>query len=368
MKIRRSVLWLTIAALVLIAVVLWHGRGQLSKTPASVPTETNSTSAATQHVANKSSQPNRATSVAATQNNATGTGKPGVVKWQSLNPSNRINMLKAMLQANDADIVFYGKLEDQFSNGVSDAKVSFGIQYRNDKGSGMYRGQVVSDANGYFTISGYKGENLGIMPDKTGYVLATTGTEFRYSQLEPGYFVPDPNNPVVIKMWKQQGGEHLVSFNIKASIPVDGSPQGFNLHTGREIQKGGDLIIRLQSASKPSVRNQYDWKASMQIADGGIIQDTNGLGLEKMFEAPSSGYTPEFELISDKGTQQWSPRFIGGVYFTGHGGQIYGKMIIQILTDVVKNGRIPIMINGYLNPAGSRNLEIDPKLVTEAHP
>jgi hypothetical protein len=35
---------------------------------------------------------------------------------------------------------------------------------------------------------------------------------------------------------------------------------------------------------------------------------------------------------------------------------------------VVKDGTVPLIINSYLNPAGSRSLEIDPGTDTEAHP
>ena len=44
-----------------------------------------------------------------------------------------------------------------------------------------------------------------------------------------------------------------------------------------------------------------------------------------------------------------------------------GKVDLAITTDFVKDGSVPISLGGYINLAGSRNLEIDPKLVTEAH-
>ena len=111
-------------------------------------------------------------------------------------------MLKEILQANDADIVFYGRLEDQLGRVVSGAEVDFNIQYENPQTRGNQSGRVMADANGVFTISGYKGANLTIVPRKAGYVLTATNATFRYSQISPGYFVPEAGNPTVITMWK----------------------------------------------------------------------------------------------------------------------------------------------------------------------
>jgi hypothetical protein len=64
----------------------------------------------------------------------------------------------------------------------------------------------------------------------------------------------------------------------------------------------------------------------------------------------------------------WTSRFINSFCFTSRNAGCYGKLAIEVISDVVKNGTVPVIINSYVNPSGSRNLEIDPAMVTAAHP
>ena len=110
------------------------------------------------------------------------------VSRKSPPPQDKVTLLKEILQANDADIVFYGRLEDQSGSAVSGAAVNFSIQYENPNARGIQRGQVVSDGNGFFTISGYKGANLTIMPKKRAMRWPRPARSFRYSQISAGVF------------------------------------------------------------------------------------------------------------------------------------------------------------------------------------
>ena len=83
-----------------------------------------------------------------------------VTNLQTPQAKNKVTLLKEILQANDANIAFYGRLEDQFGSAVSSANIDFSIQYENPNDRGIKRGQVMSDNNGGFTISGYKGAIL----------------------------------------------------------------------------------------------------------------------------------------------------------------------------------------------------------------
>lgn len=87
-----------------------------------------------------------------------------------------------------------------------------------------------------------------------------------------------------------------------------------------------------------------------------------------MFQAPDSGYQPSFTVKHQKGQQSWSSRFSGGFFFNSRGASLYGKFGFTIVTDVVGKNGVPITLRGYLNPAGSRNLEGDTTMVTGANP
>jgi hypothetical protein len=352
MKIRPLILLFIVAVAAIIVLILWREKNQIrvTETPPIIqtnavppPTATNATSIPPSVPV--STSPPRFGSVTNTAQ------PPPQGKWEQ--------MQSILATQNDIPIDFYGRIEDQFGSAVANATVSFSIGVYNGYESTEKRGQVITDGNGFFTITGYKGYDLGIMPEKAGYALATSSTLFKYSHLETHPFVPNKNNPFVLKMYKLQGAEHLISFNIKTYIPVDGSPVKFDLQTGQQVQSGGDLTISLQSSPKPSVQDGYDWRVSIQMADGGIIQDSSGLGLDKMFQAPDSGYEPEFDLSFQKGTQAWTARVDEGFYFTSRNSKFYGKLTLSIATYRVKDGAIPVTLNGYLNPAGSRNLELE---------
>ena len=82
-------------------------------------------------------------------------------------------MLDTLSTQNDVPIIFYGKLEDQFGNPVSDARITGTTIVNNGVTEGIGKFLTTSDANGQFTLDAGKGESLGIMPRKSGYALAS---------------------------------------------------------------------------------------------------------------------------------------------------------------------------------------------------
>jgi len=365
MKIRGSIIGLVTIVVILIAMVLWLGRKKPAETPLAGTAETNIASLSTEQTVKQSNtEANKSTPAQIISNNSqAATSQP-----ESTLPQDKVGLIKGILQANDADIVFYGRLEDQFGNMLGNVPINFEIRYENTSGKGVQRGQITSDVNGLFTISGYKGERLSFVPDKSGYILVSHNNGGIYSPQWPEEqrVHPDPKNPVVIKMWKQQGGEPLIHFSFNLRVPRDSTPVNFDLHTGTIVNTGGDLVIRLQCPLTPDTREQYDWQAIVQPVDGGII--SNNERLELMFQAPDSGYESEFDIKNEKDVSPWSSTFHGGFYFKSRGGNSYGKFDLGIVIYAIRDGLVPITVDGFINPSGSRNLEIDPKLVTEARP
>jgi len=73
------------------------------------------------------------------------------------------------------------------------------------------------------------------------------------------------------------------------------------------------LIIRLKSPLEPSSNQQYDWQATIQPVDGGIV--SSDVRLESRLGAPDSGYDSEFDINYKKDVKPWSSTFHGGFYF-----------------------------------------------------
>jgi len=176
MKIRGSIIGFVVIVAVLVALVLWYGKRQ--------PVETN------------------VAPVVTGQTDVEGSSSTTANSSQSESPvqNDQAALPKNILQGNDANIAFYGHLEDQSGSPVSGAAIHFSILYKKVNGRGIQRGQVLSDINGFFTISGFSGDRLTIIPRKPGYALATTNVIFLYTQGSPGYFVPNANSPTVIQM------------------------------------------------------------------------------------------------------------------------------------------------------------------------
>jgi hypothetical protein len=270
-------------------------------------------------------------------------------------------MLLMQRAANAQPQDFYGSIIAQHGQPVSRVTVTGNLMVMGGLGDGAKNQTLTtqSDTNGLFQFTDIKGWRFGITVKKVGYAMSL--------RKGPNGKTTSPNDREIFTMWKLQGAEPLISFNFKTYVPIDGTPVEFNLQTGQQVQSGGDLTISLQSTNAPSVRKEYDWQTSVQITGGGIIQDSNGFGLQKMFQAPDSGYEPEFDLSFQKNTQTWTPRFNADFYFYTQGNK-YGKLWLEIDTDVIKNDAAFVTLKGYLNPSGSHDLEIDPAKVTEAKP
>lgn len=362
MKIRSSILWFSVIVLTAIFLIVWYAKKRPeSPTPAVTAPELLedvSTALASQTKTNVDASKTNQQIVT-----AIGLTNAATVPQKSQEEITR----DRFATENDVPIVFYGKLEDQLGNPVAGAEITGNTIINNGITNGHGRFSAMSDASGFFQMDAGRGADLGIMPKKEGYVLATARTSFKYSRMfNPDYFVPDSNVPVVIKMWKLQGAEHLIRFNIRTRIPIDGKPVLFDLHTGQLVQAGGDIAIQVKITIKPGVRQRYLWQATVQPKDGGIVPAEGRLDLR--FQAPASDYESAFTLDNQTNDKDWSPSFHGGFYFKAHRDGVYGKFDLGIFTDVVKEDTIPVTLSGFINPAGSRNLEVNPALVTEAKP
>lgn len=353
MKIRRSIFGFIAIVAVLIALVLWFGKKQPVETSLTVSPATN---VAPPVAITPSTPANVPVHTSAPPAQVAPTSAPAS-QSQSPPPQDKVTLLKEILQANDADIVFYGRLEDQSGSAVSGAAVNFSIQYENPNARGIQRGQVVSAGNGFFTISGYKGANLTIMPKKTGYILATTGTSFRYSQISPGYFVPDTNNPTVIKMWKLQGAEPLVSINQRYKFHDTDAPINFDLLAGQIIPTGGDIQITVsRSPGVVSGRTRQDWGVQVGAVDGGLIEADGQEGVT--FEAPESGYQPSDSFImSTNAPHKWFGGFDQTFFLKSRNGQVYSKVNFSITINQQPDDYVWVEFHGVASTNGSRNWE-----------
>ena len=350
MKMRRSNFWFIMVMAALIALVLWHGKKQPTRTPPLASVETNAPPAATAK--------SPATTNSPVHSNAPVTqaapGAPIPPPTESIEQQ----MREGLAELNNEAVVLYGRVMDQFGAPVAGAMVTGSVQVNNGTRVGSDKISLVTDETGSFTISGYKGKALGIWVTKKGYVMATTNTYFIYSFLWPEAerYVPDAGNPTVIKMWKLQGAEPLVDISKEYKLPFTSAPINFDLVAGKIVPTGGDVKITVnRPAGEVSEHNPQDWGFEIEAVDGGLIE-TSGKEEAVTFAAPENGYQPSDTLTAS--SNRHGIGIIQQAFFVqSRNGQVYGKLGLSLGINRTPDGLMDISFSGVANANSSPNWE-----------
>jgi hypothetical protein len=350
MKIRGSIFWFIVVMAALIALMLWYGKKKPVETPPITSVETNAN--ATPPAATVPSQP-----VSAPVHMNTPSAQPMTNAATPPNQDKGEQMKEGLAAMNDVPMAFYGRLEDQFGSPVVGAQITGDIRIYNGIQSTVEHLKTVSDANGFFQLKGDKGESIGLMPHKDGYVLATTGTEFKYSYMYDGHFTPDPNNPTVIKMWKLQGAEPLVGIDKNYKLHYTDAPMNFDLVAGKIVPVGGDLKITVsRSAGEVSEHNPQDWSVQVEAVDGGLIETSVGES-RVTYAAPEDGYQPSAAFVMSTAAHSWHGAFDQMFFVESRGGKVYSKVRLMFGINDTPDGFMDITFSGAANANGSRNWE-----------
>lgn len=354
MPIRRSVVLFIAVAVALTVLVLKFGARKsapTSPTEPAQPVSGNRTAAPTPPIPTSSGSGASGAKTSAAPVNA------------PTPPQSKFDCAKEQLSIdNDQPIVFYGKLEDQFSNSIPGAVVHFEIRVLSGTEATVKRGDVVSDGSGLFTISGYHGQDLSVVPKKIGYALASLNGGGSYSLMDPDdqRVHPDLYNPVVIKMRKLQGAEPLAAINLHFKLPFTDAPILFDLLTGQVVPAGGDIKLTVTRA--PGVisgGSRGDWSVKLEAVDGGIMDSGGQEAIT--YEAPATGYGPAMTfLFSTKPPSRWFEQFDHGFFVVSRNGQIYSKLGLSFRINKQPDSPMYVNFSGIVNAAGSRNWEGDP--------
>jgi hypothetical protein len=268
------------------------------------------------------------------------------------------NQTLAMATLNDVPIVFYGKLEDQAGNPVVGAEITGSVQVYNGTRSGIHRFAATSDGDGLFQLRGGKGESMGVMPRKEGYVLASTNTGFNYSYFYPhSRHVPDQNTPVVIKMWKLKGAEPLVKIDRYFRIPFTDSPLHIDLLTGKVSNSGGDLKILMTRVPGPfSQQIPGEWSIEFKTVDGGLMESDFETA-RVTYEAPRDGYQDTYLVRMNPESRTWSDGVRKVFFVRSRGGLVYSKFSVDCGINSDPKDPVTIQFHGLANDHNSRNWE-----------
>jgi hypothetical protein len=352
MKIHRSILWLAAIVVVFIVLVFCFGKKKPMETPVPVSTETNIEPVPTSKPSPAVSADVHTNAPIANAATTASTPKPAL-------GSKEEGMLGVLSTYNDVPIDFYGKLEDQGGNPVAGAEIKGSIMVINGQRQGTDHFSTTSDANGLFEFHG-RGENIGMMPRKEGYALASTETLFKYSRMEDHPYVSDANNPTVIKMWKLRGAEPLLKIRQNYKLHYNAEPIYFDLIAGTIVPSGGDIKMTVsRSPGLMSGRIRLDWSVQVEAVNGGLM-DSDGQEAVT-YTAPDSGYQPsDVFIFSTNAPNKWFGAFNQGLFLMSRNGQVYSKLNLFFRINSDPDGFMNITFDGVANTNSSQNWEGDP--------
>jgi hypothetical protein len=266
-----------------------------------------------------------------------------------------LQMREGLRALNDEEIIFFGKVLDQFDAPIANAKVDANVRVNNGTRVGEDRFSLTTDSTGLFKITNYKGKDLGVWITKDGYVMATTNTSFVYSRLWPQAqrYIPDPDNPTVIRMWKLQGAEPLLKIDKQYNFPIGSTRATIDLLQGKIVSDGGDFTVTVyRPDGEVSEQHPQHWRIRLEVPTGGFIQ-TNGNQSAITFAAPKDGYQQQGEYENNNGREVFENSF----FLKSRGGQIFAKVNIWLQINRRPEEPISVSINGVANVNGSRNWE-----------
>lgn len=268
------------------------------------------------------------------------------------------------------EIVFYGKIIDQFANPVENALVSVDapipVGYQKDK---PRKRHVQTDRNGCFKVAksaydfkGFKGGNLfvdEIKKDGYEYIRGTDQVmSFSYAKNDPNRFNPEKNRPIVFHMRKKEAAPTFLfqDMDLQFDFSTNGleGAKGYDFIRRQRIDNMNDLMFDYEPLVcdilvKASFRaNDATWivVVSPGNTNGGIVS-TNQL----LYEAPSDGYRAQYTFVPD---DRQAPKD-NYLYLRSRAPAIYSRFEIEYINADKEFFRLS---GKYVtNPYGDRNLE-----------
>lgn len=263
----------------------------------------------------------------------------------------------------DVPIMFYGRLEDQSAEPVAEADIIGTTVFHHGEEKASARFSTRTDADGLFQLSAGVGESLELLPRKPGYALAATNTIAFYGSSKPDAerHHPDPNRPVMIKMWKLQGAEPLATLDGRYRVNPANGPVYFDFVTQTFDPTNGDIRITINRPSgviSPSERP--DWSVELEGVYGGLMEVT-AQEWGRTYWAPTDGYrSRQVLLMSTNAPGQWSQNADALYFVQTRDGGVYTKLSLKVAINLNPKDPVDLVLYGFSNTNGSCNWEGDP--------
>ncbi len=260
-------------------------------------------------------------------------------------------------------INFWGVVVDERGDPVPNTQVTF--SWTDLSADGSSTKVVVSDENGWVSLTNKQGYCLGVRPGKEGFYVPREGViNLNYAEpWDPSYHEPDRTRPILIRLRSMGTSEPLIhrrglDYNVVNGILwIDLAGQRI---ADRHKQEKYDLQFKLSSSPDVNINGQrrFDWTVEVSADEGGLVAFEE----EFPFLAPEDGYHAIITFFMEAEDPNWSSGHEGAFFFKTKGGQHYGR--IKFRASPSPRGERPSIqiLEYFLNPAGSRNLEYSPEL------
>ena len=248
-----------------------------------------------------------------------------------------------------APISFYGQVVDQDTNALAEATVQFTWD-ESPMDSGQKSATAVSNTNGLFSLHGAHGRILSVAVSKSDYYMPHPNSRSFHYSMRPDVFSPDPLKPVVFRLHKKGEAEPLIRVSQNFRVPKDGSPVTVDLRSGTLVASSADYLVVecWNEAKEKRTPKKYNWSCRMSIPGGSVMIYND----EFSFLAPQDGYLPYAEIKMTTNRLDWKRESSFMLFYRVPSGN-YGRMHFQIIA----GGDHFAIVDSYLNPSGSRNLE-----------
>lgn len=279
-----------------------------------------------------------------------------------LSPSKESQYREGLRDLNHVPIEYYGFVADEIGTPLPSVQVKWSVAYKDGRREGHKTGNVTTDAQGRFSITGELGQSLSVFPEKTGYRLVATNGGAIYSHLWPAEqrHHSDPTNPVRLTMWKLRGAEPLIMISKTLQFVGGDRPVLLDLLTGTPVESGGDLALRINRPSERlSPENRHDWSLKIEALNG-ALQRVDNTQAQFIFEAPANGYLPSIELGRQANETDWSLRITFTLLVQSRSGTMHSKAAFSFRLSEEQAGISTLKLNSISNPNGSRNWEEEP--------
>ncbi len=264
----------------------------------------------------------------------------------------------------DTEILFYGKVVDQYYKPVADSNVHVDI-FKSDinKIKPTKNFVIGTDKKGLFAIKD-KGCSIYIRNiEKNGYEFLYRKNLDRNFEYSPAYpkavYIPGRNAPLIFHMRKMKDEPAYLIHHSSLERnfpPAQSSEYGLNLggswiNDNGEFQEDSRHIDLKVKCNLSDDRKQFELSITSMDSNSGILTSD-----EFLEEAPADGYEPKIVLeINIPERYEERTAFI---YARARGGLMYSRLDLEL---TVRPSNLLVSMDIWTNPEHSRNLKYNKK-------